>query len=95
MTPNIPRTGRRKFLKATAGLASGITGLALLPAAAFSHPTPSPFADGVNIIGPKHGFSRQIGTLVSMMAWMRMVVLSAVKGMTTEQLDFLLDEPEG
>jgi len=46
---------------------------------------------GVNIIGPKEGYSPQIGTLVSMMTWMRMVVLMSVKGMNQEDLDFLLD----
>jgi hypothetical protein len=45
----------------------------------------------INIIGPKDGYSPQIGTLVSMMAWMRMVLLSSVHGMTQPQLDYLLD----
>jgi hypothetical protein len=47
--------------------------------------------DDINIIGPKEGYSPQIGTLVSMMTWMRMVMESSVKGMKMEQLDFLLD----
>ncbi|MES1250131.1 MAG: DUF664 domain-containing protein, partial [Chitinophaga rupis] len=46
----------------------------------------------LNIIGPKEGYSPQIGTLVSMMTWMRTVMLYSSKGMTTEQLDFLLDD---
>ncbi|HEY7210339.1 MAG TPA: DinB family protein [Bryobacteraceae bacterium] len=37
------------------------------------------------------GYSPQIGTLVSEMAWMREAVIRSVKGMTPEQLDFLLD----
>jgi hypothetical protein len=44
------------------------------------------------IVGPKKGYSPQIGTLVSMMAFMRWQVLSSVKGMSTKDLDFLLDE---
>ena len=44
-----------------------------------------------NILGPRPGYSPQIGTLVSEMTWMRMVLLMSVKGMTQEQLDFLLD----
>jgi hypothetical protein len=90
---------RRKFLKATAGLAAGITGLSLFPATTFAHPflppnpdTAAPFADEMNIIGPKDGYSPQIGTLVSMMTWMRTIMLYSSKGMTTEQLDFLLDD---
>src|ERR1700761_3387227 len=48
--------------------------------------------DDRNIIGPKEGYSPQIGTLVSMMAWLRPQVMGSVKGMTVEQLDFLLDD---
>jgi uncharacterized damage-inducible protein DinB len=47
---------------------------------------------GPNIFGPIPGYSPQIGTLVSEMTWMRGAVLRAVKGMTEEQLDFLLDD---
>ncbi|MBV8810055.1 MAG: DUF664 domain-containing protein [Acidobacteriaceae bacterium] len=45
----------------------------------------------VNVFGPRPGYSPQIGTLVSEMIWMRGAVLRAVKGMTPDQLDFLLD----
>jgi uncharacterized damage-inducible protein DinB len=44
-----------------------------------------------NVLGPISGYSPQIGTLVSEMTWMRGAVLRAVKGMTQDQLDFLLD----
>jgi uncharacterized damage-inducible protein DinB len=44
-----------------------------------------------NVFGPRPGYSPQIGTLVSEMIWMRGAVLRATKGMTQEQLDFLLD----
>jgi hypothetical protein len=47
--------------------------------------------NGANVLGPMPGYSPQIGTLVSEMTWMRSAVLQAVKGMTEEQLDFLLD----
>jgi uncharacterized damage-inducible protein DinB len=46
---------------------------------------------GPNVLGPIPGYSPHIGTLVSEMAWMREAVLRSVKGMTQEQLDFLLD----
>jgi hypothetical protein len=72
-------TGRRTFLAAAAGTI-------LLPRAKALGPP------GINIIGPKEGYSPQIGTLVSMMAWMRMVVLSSVKGMTQADLDHLQDD---
>jgi hypothetical protein len=64
----------------------GVSGLTL-----FSHPALSDDGD-LNIIGPKKGYSPQIGTLVSMMTWMRMVVLRSVKGMSQKDLDYLLDE---
>jgi hypothetical protein len=53
-----------------------------------------PFAEDkdLGIIGPREGYSPHIGTLVSMMAFMRSQVLNSTKGMTTEQLDFLLDD---
>ena len=48
--------------------------------------------DDRNIIGPKEGYSPQIGTLVSMMGWLRPQVMGSVKALTMEQLDFLLDD---
>lgn len=46
---------------------------------------------GQNVFGPRPGYSPQIGTLVSEMIWMRSAVLSTVKGLNQDQLDFLLD----
>jgi hypothetical protein len=46
----------------------------------------------VGIVGPTEGFSPQIGTIVSMMAFIRCRVLKSVKNMTTQDLDFLLDD---
>ena len=85
MFPSECTPSRRGFLKTAAAFSTGVTGLALLPELAISEE-----AD-VNILGPKKGYSPQIGTLVSMMNWMRMVLLMSVKGMTQADLDFLLD----
>ena len=76
---------RRSFLKATATATVGIAGLHT-PEFAWSEE-----AD-VNLIGPKPGFSPQIGTLVSMLTWMRMVVLYSVKDMAQKDLDYLFDK---
>jgi uncharacterized damage-inducible protein DinB len=77
---------RRSFLKTTAAAAAAMSGLTLLPEQAWS-------ADSdVNIIGPKAGYSVQIGTLVSMLTWMRMVVLMSVKDMSQKDLDHLFDD---
>lgn len=46
----------------------------------------------VGLVGPSEGFSPQIGALVSMMTFIRYRVLKSVKGMSIEDLDFLLDE---
>jgi len=80
-----PLTGRRHFLKTAAALTGGLAGLSFMPGT-------SKFGDNdANIIGPREGYSPQIGTLVSMMAWLRPEIAGTVKGMTTEQLDWLLD----
>ena len=47
--------------------------------------------EGLNIIGPHKGFSPQIGTLVSMLTWMRNAILQPVQGLTVKQLDYLHD----
>jgi hypothetical protein len=79
--------GRRDFLKASAALTTGsIGGLTLSPRAnAASEETE------LCIVGPKKGYTPQIGTLVSEMAFMRDQVLHSVKGMSQQDLDFLLD----
>lgn len=83
---------RRNFLRTTATIASGLTGLAALPLKGWSHDLAAGTEDNPNIIGPIAGYSPQVGTLVSMMNWMRMVVLMSVKDMQTSQLDYLHDE---
>jgi len=71
---------RRHFFQAAAASA-----VVLKPMARASDMNPS------SVLGPLPGYSPQIGTLVSEMTWMRSAVLSATKGMTVDQLDFLLD----
>ena len=46
---------------------------------------------GINIVGPKEGYTPEIGTLVSMMNWMRNTMLRPVYGMTQKDLDYLHD----
>ena len=79
---------RRRFLKTSGALACGFTGatsFCALPAA-------NPPGQGRNILGPREGFSPQIGTLVSMLNWMRASILQPVQGLTVAQLDHLHDE---
>lgn len=81
---------RRNFIKTTA-TATAISGLSLIPQACFSNNNTT-MLEGINIVGPKEGYSPQIGTLVSMMNWMRMVVLSSVRGISQKDLDYLHDD---
>ena len=78
---------RRSFLKSTVALVGGASFAPSLMRA-----TPISGDNNINILGVREGYSPNIGLLVSMMTWMRHSVLEAVKGLTTEQLDFLLDE---
>jgi len=85
MFPSECLPSRRNFLKTTAALTTGLSGLTLLSPPAFSDD-----AD-LGVIGPRKGYSPEIGTLTSMMAFMRSQVLDSVKGMSQQDLDFLLD----
>jgi uncharacterized protein DUF664 len=78
--------GRRDFLKGTAAITAGVAGCGLMAEAAYSDDAE------MYIVGPKKGYTPQIGTLVSEMAFMRWQVLASVKGMTQKDLDFLLDD---
>ena len=75
----VPGQSRRRFIHAAAASA-------LIPTSFAQAADTSP-----NVLGPRPGYSPQIGTLVSEMAWMREAVLRSVKGMSPDQLDFLLD----
>lgn len=81
---------RRSFLKGSAAFAAGLSalpGMLMIPEAAQA-------ADSnVNILGPKSGYTPQVGTLVSMLTWMREIngVISATKGLSMTDLDYLFD----
>ncbi len=76
--------GRRDFMQKVAALTTS----GLLPATGAAA---VPVARGPNIVGPLAGFTPQVGTLVSMMQWMRRVVLTSVEGMGRADLDYLHD----
>jgi len=81
---------RRNFVKKTSVLATGLSGLAMFPQA--THAIEKSPEDNIHQVGPKEGFSPQVGTLVSMMNWMRMVVLQSVKDITRQDLDYIHDQ---
>lgn len=81
---------RRDFLKKSSILALGTTSLVSMPLAGMTMPQSA--QQGINIVGPKEGYSPHIGTLVSMMDWMRNIILMPVRGMSVEDLDYLVDD---
>ena len=79
---------RRSFLGGTA--ATIVAGLAGLPQ--YSNAAPAD-TTAPNVLGPRPGYSPQIGTFVSQLTWMREVngVLTATRGLTQADLDVLFD----
>jgi len=81
---------RRDFINSAACSVLGFSGItAFASAPQLIQPVNS---DNINVLGPREGFTPHIGSLVSMMNWMRATMLRSVEGMGTEELDFLLDE---
>ena len=82
---------RRSFLHATGALATASILPFAAPARAAEPDKPKP-EDNANVLGPRPGYSPQIGTLVSMLTWMRRAPLGESKGLTQPQLDWLFDQ---
>ncbi len=78
---------RRNFLMKTALAAGSFSALPLL---AHSNTLSTP-PDELMLIGPKDGYSPQVGTLVSMLNYNRSTIIGITKGLTIEQLDYLHD----
>jgi uncharacterized damage-inducible protein DinB len=85
MLPTECLSNRRTFLKAGVGLAAGVSALAFAPQPAAAA------EEKAWIVGPQPGFSPEIGTLVSMLAFTREQAVFNVKGMSQQDLDYLLD----
>jgi uncharacterized damage-inducible protein DinB len=87
-------TDRRTFLKTAACVAAG-GGFALFPGSELmaqgSQGGAKVVEDRLTLVGPKSGFAPGLGTLASMMAFMRSQVVRSVAGLKPAELDFLLD----
>ncbi|MEO1049313.1 MAG: DinB family protein [Bacteroidota bacterium] len=82
-------TDRRSFVKQSSLLAIGSASLlGFAPVAKAEQQTSQ---NDINIVGPKEGFTPQIGTLVSMMNWMRNTMLYPVRGLSVKELDYIHD----
>lgn len=93
MKNHFKSVNRRDFIKKSSLLTIGAFGANHLFAAPHLKPLNSlPQDANINIVGPKEGYTPQIGTLVSMMDWMRMVILNPVRNMSVSDLDYLVDE---
>jgi len=88
MIPLNSGPNRRNFLKTTAAITTGLAGFASTTASAKTYSgRETPWA----VVGPREGFAPHIGTMYSMMTMMRHMMLQPVKGLTVEQLDYLID----
>lgn len=79
---------RRKF---TQNLGIGL-GTFMLPLAGISQPATILDENNLNHIGPRSGFTPQIGTLISMLDWLSNSVIQYNRKLSIEQLDFLFDK---
>jgi uncharacterized damage-inducible protein DinB len=85
---------RRSFLKTSAALTAGFSALcgslALPPTA---HAKDAKADDSPNMLGPRPGYSPQIGLFVSMLTWMRDQngVIAATEKLSATDLDYLID----
>ena len=70
---------RRSFLRTSAGAACGLTAATLLPAGNTLAAGNATY-DRPNVIGPREGFSPQIGTLVSMFTLTGVLYLTTKTG---------------
>jgi len=87
---------RRTFLtQAFTHTAAATAGLAALQLAASASAAPKEKAaksdESLFVIGPREGYSPQIGILVSELNYLRHALLGFVKGMSQKDLDFLID----
>jgi hypothetical protein len=82
-------TDRRKFIEII-GL-SVFTGSLILPDKINARSIGN-IDDSLNHIGPKQGYTSQIGTLISMLDWISNSVVQTTKNMTVDQLDYLHDK---
>ncbi len=81
---------RRKFIN-TVGLSAFTAGTLALPAFSYAHPV-ADVDRNINHIGPIEGYSPQIGTLVSMLAWISDSVIRVTKKLSIEELDYVHDK---
>ncbi len=82
------KSPRRDFIKQASLYSASTLGFSMFSNLALSAPPETNFEHKINVIGPMEGYSPHVGTIASMMMWMRATILSPVKNLTVEQLDY-------
>lgn len=81
---------RRQFLTQI-GATTGA--LAIAPQLGMAHfSTTANRREEPNVFGPREGYSETVGTLVSMMDWMRVTVVRSLRDLSVADLDHLIDD---
>jgi len=81
-----PISDRRNFLKQSALLGVGLAAAPLM-----ANTQSSEYRESLYILGPRKGYSPQVGTLLSTMTMMQEWMIGTFKKLSVEQLDYLLD----
>lgn len=84
-------TKRRQFIKGITAVGAGIAAAPLMGFSGNVELEPTSMEE-IYLVGPKEGFTPHIGALLSTMTMMRQWVVDTVKNLTTEQLDFQIDD---
>jgi uncharacterized damage-inducible protein DinB len=89
MANKYSKTDRRSFIEKSILMTAGMsaTPLTLMPARPATQTS-----ENIYIIGPRAGYSDQIGILLSTMTMMRTWVIDTVRNLTTAQLDYQIDD---
>jgi uncharacterized damage-inducible protein DinB len=90
MNEPLQLSNRRQFITGAAVIA-GLGGLNLLTPAAQAKNPMAPPDPNLLVIGPRPGYTPEIGTLVSMLTYIQSAVLRSVDGLTQADLDYLFD----
>lgn len=92
--PILGHDGQVQSTSAPVQSASGQTGNTLASPKQPPMPQTAPPYDKatINLIGPRSGYSPQVGTIVTMLTWMELAVLEPTRGLKQQDLDFLFDK---
>jgi len=82
------KNNRRNFLRSSGLLGAGL----LIPNINLASSGTFPPNDSIHEFGKREGYSDQVSILVSMMDWMRMIIMRDSQDLSQKELDFLLDD---